>query len=100
MRGRVLELLAETDGDPARFAAGLDRVHNLREATAAKLLDYLRDTGAIDEQEILDEAAVLQRVLADAGLRAARDGAAPPDAAMVRDCVARWWLAAEAAIAS
>jgi hypothetical protein len=104
MRGRILELLAETDGDPARFAAGLDPVHkrvqNLQRTIAAKLLDYLRDTGAIDEQEILNEAAVLQRVLADAGLRAARDGAAPPDAAMVRDCVARWWLAAEAAIAS
>lgn len=100
MRGRVLDLLAETGGDPARFAAGLTRVHNLREATAAKLLDTLRDTGAIDEQDILDEAAVLQRVLADAGLRAARDGVAPPDAGMVRDCVTRWWRAAEAAIAT
>lgn len=97
MRGRVLDLLAETRGEPGRFAAGLDRVHNLREATAARLLDYLRDKGAIDEQEILDEAAVLQRVLADAGLRAAREGTAPPAAALVRDCVARWWMAAEAA---
>ncbi|MBK8167391.1 MAG: hypothetical protein IPK64_15720 [bacterium] len=94
MRGRVLECLAEAEGDPRAFDRCLDRV-GLQQKKKAQLRDYLLEQGIMPDREPLDEAAIVHRMLAELGRRATAAAAASPDVNEVRDCVARWWRAAE-----
>lgn len=100
MRPRVLELLAATGGDPRAFDAGLDDVKGLRGNVAARLREYLLEQGVLPDRDPLDEPALLHRLLGELGRRADLAGRPKADAALVADCVARWWRAAEAALAA
>ena len=97
MRGPVLELVEQLDGDARALARRWREVKRLQERVAENLLDYLRSAGALDEREVLDETAVLARVLGELGRRAQRGDGPGPDPAELRACVSRWWRAAAAA---
>jgi hypothetical protein len=94
MRGPVLELLARVEGDAAALKANLSQVPRLQDRIAERLVEHLRESGALDEREILDEPAVLTRVLGELGRRAGERSQPRPDPVEVRACVARWWAAA------
>ena len=100
MRGPVLALLERVDGDAAALAANIGDVPRIRDKVTEGLLDHLRGIGALDEREILTETAVLTRVLGELGRRAGERIPSRPDPVEVRTFVARWWRAAEAALAA
>lgn len=99
MRERVQGVFAQSGGDAEAFLAGLDGVKGLRESTVTKVREHLAEAGVTDERDVFDEPELLRRVLAQAGLAAARGAAPAPDASLVASCVARWWRAAQAALA-
>lgn len=95
MRGPVLDLLARVEGDAAALKANLPAVPRLQDKIAERLVEHLREIGALDdEREILDETAVLTRVLGELGRRAAERAQSRPNPVEVRACVTRWWEAA------
>jgi energy-coupling factor transporter ATP-binding protein EcfA2 len=96
MRAPLLELLARLGGDARALANRWREVPRLREKVAEGLLDHLRSAGALDERDVLEESAVLARVLGEIGRQAAGDALSEAE---VGRWVARWWRAAETAAA-
>lgn len=94
MRAPLLELLDRLGGDARALSTRWREVARLREKVAEALLDHLRETGALDERDVLDEGAVLARVLGALGREGTAAEAAGPEVAA---WVARWWRAAAAA---
>jgi uncharacterized protein YhaN len=94
MRGPVLDLLARVEGDAKALKANLPQVPRLQDKVTERLLEHLRHSGALDELDILNENAVLTRVLGALGRRASERAQPRPDPVEVRACVGRWWAAA------